>query len=824
MNTNGNAAELQSAAPIEMKTLRRKANHTTKSALLNLDLLVSKVKLAELAERAGTKLHRSGSELRGSCPLHGGDNSTAFSVYTGEDGRERWQCYTGCNTGGDAIDFVQRWRGLDFMGSVKFLAEYAGMDLEQLGFTSDAIQAEHEYRKVTNILDEAMQFYKSNLWSPVGCAARDYLLKRGFTEKTVRDANWGFSRTEGKLLRHLEEAKADLSLAKEIGILRTDGLDFTANANGKNASPSGYIVYPHVWNRRTVYFSARALDPIDQEDKSRNLPGERQLYWALVPGDKNLAIVEGQADAESLRQIGHSALALCGIGNLSESDLERIRNKRVVYLALDHDLLKPDLSADEQENIRLRNLETTDRLCAALGPLSMVVSELPYKDVNEWLQKGLNTRAWELQLAKARPYLDILIDRILSMPIVEQDEQMKNVARLIMSLPGTLQSRYINLLNSKFGLGRKEIKKAMHIEEQGAGGMLYAEIKEQRLYYTGEPLGNFWARITHELSVDDGLNPPSVRYQVQGGLASGEPLQPVAIDAKELGKPDWIPSQWGMRAISYLPPSKGHILARAIQEISLEDVIRERLFTFTGWVEYEGRRGYLTASGLLTADGLDTSVRVDLGSNNLRHYAMSEAPQDKGSQQKAVNATLDFLRVGPRRVTAPLWAAMYAAPLTIFRSLNAVITVYGTTQSGKSTLTHLAQTHFGAGFIQGRDYHAPIDWTSTVTAIEGAMFTSKDAPIIIDDFAPQFASLSEARDMHRKASLVVRSVGNRSARGRARADLSQQTSRFPRGLVMMTAENPLVGQSIVGRMVYVPIRLAMFCPMVRATRKRITSG
>jgi DNA polymerase-1 len=189
-----------------------------------------------------------------------------------------------------------------------------------------------------------------------------------------------------------------------------------------------------------------------------------------------------------------------------------------------------------------------------------------------------------------------------------------------------------------------------------------------------------------------------------------------------------------------------------------------------------------------------------------------------------VNATLDFLRVGPRRVTAPLWAAMYAAPLTIFRSLNAVITVYGTTQSGKSTLTHLAQTHFGAGFIQGRDYHAPIDWTSTVTAIEGAMFTSKDAPIIIDDFAPQFASLSEARDMHRKASLVVRSVGNRSARGRARADLSQQTSRFPRGLVMMTAENPLVGQSIVGRMVYVPIRLAMFCPMVRATRKRITSG
>ena len=123
----------------------------------------------------------------------------------------------------------------------------------------------------------------------------------------------------------------------------------------------------------------------------------------------------------------------------------------------------------------------------------------------------------------------------------------------------------------------------------------------------------------------------------------------------------------GIRAISYLPPSKGHILARAIQQISLQDVIREKVFTFTGWVEYEGKRGYLTASGLLTANGLNASIRVDLGSNNLRYYAMSEAPHDTEAQQKAVNASLDFLSVGPRRVTAPLWAAMYAAPLTSLR-------------------------------------------------------------------------------------------------------------------------------------------------------------
>jgi hypothetical protein len=149
--------------------------------------------------------------------------------------------------------------------------------------------------------------------------------------------------------------------------------------------------------------------------------------------------------------------------------------------------------------------------------------------------------------------------------------------------------------------------------------------------------------------------------------------------------------------------------------------------------------------------------------------------------------------------------AMYAAPLQPFKSLNAVLWVYGTTQSGKSTLSHLALSHFGAQFTYARDYRAPKDWTSTVTDLEGAMFKAKDIPIILDDYAPAHSGPAEARGLARKAHYVVRSVGNRSSRGRARADLSEQVQRPPRGLVIVTAENPLVGQSIVGRMIYIPV-------------------
>lgn len=810
MDTKQNAAGGKPAASTKKQnTLNGQRHNTTKFQRLDLDTLLSRIDLEQIAQQAGTKLHRRGGELRGICPLHKGDNPTAFTVYKDSSGHERWRCYTKCNAGGDAIDFVQRWHNLDFIGAVKYLAEYFHLDLLDIGIDAEAIQIEAVNRRQSDVLVEAARYYGAMLAGQEGEAARKYLSERGLTEKTVRSASWGYSRSDRGLLQHLQQVGADITLAKQIGLVRTDGMDFTANGDGGKASPGGYIIYVHVWNGRVLYLSARALNPVDPNDKSRNLPGERQIYWALVAGDPNLIIVEGQADAESLRQLGYSSMALCGVGNLPAYEIDRIRKRKTIYLALDNDLLKPDLAAEEREKIQRRTLDCTERLCEALGSLTMIVSDLPCKDMNEWLLNGLTGDVLKKQLQAAKSWLDVLIDQCKSLSPMELDEAVKRIAGHLSELPGTLQARYISLVEKKLDISRHDLKSLMtHHEEKK--GELYSEIRERRLHFMGDPLGNFWARISHELMVDDGLNPPTVRYSVEGGLASGQALQPVQVEARAFDKLDWISDNWGMRPIITLPPGKSYVLVRAIKEVSMESVQREKLYTFTGWHDCDGERGFLTASGWLGAEGLNDQVRVDLGSNNLRHYAL---PNDEIDPEEAVRATLEFLQLGPRKVTAPLWAAMYAAPLTSLRPLNAVLSVYGTTQSGKSTLAHLALTHFGTGFVQGRDYHAPIDWTSTVTAIEAAMFLAKDVPLVIDDFAPQFSSLAEARAMHKKAHHVVRSVGNRSARGRSRADLSQQNTRFPRGLVIMTAENPLIGQSIVGRMLYVGVEPGDILPV-----------
>jgi uncharacterized protein DUF927 len=340
-----------------------------------------------------------------------------------------------------------------------------------------------------------------------------------------------------------------------------------------------------------------------------------------------------------------------------------------------------------------------------------------------------------------------------------------------------------------------------------------AEIVDGMLHYQRELLCNFSARITHQLTMDDGQNMPKVKYTLEAKMADGRVMPTIEIDAEEFEEiRKWVPRHYGADAISFVPPAQMYRISTAIKEISRNDGMkRETVHTHTGWATVAGKRAFLTAGGAISADGLDPDVRVDLGHNRLALYRLPDPPKGEVLQQ-AIKQSLAFLQLAPLHVTAPLWSMMYGAPLMPVFSLNAVPWIYGPTQSGKSTLTMLALTHFGPEFIKGRDYQAPKDWLSTVTDLEGAMFATKDLPLVIDDFAPQFTGMGDARDIHKRAHQVVRSVGNRSSRGRANADLTERAQRPPRGLVIGTAELPLEGQSIVGRMIYVPVEKADVFP------------
>jgi DNA primase len=771
---------------------------------MDIPKLLATVDLTDLVTRAGATLHQNGRSAHSICPLHAGaDNPDAFVVHRTKDGAWLWYCFTRCHDGGDAIDFMRRWKNLDFPAAAKELARMYNVDIGDLA--PKDLAAEQRRRTRTDVLTMARDYYHSQLairpLIQANQAALDYLTSRGFSEATITAAAWGYSDGRTGLRDYLVSHNGDLNMAHDIGLVRRDGRDFLANAEGLAAAPHGYIVFPHQDDcDRVSYYSSRAVeipgkDRPDPKDKSRNLPGPRQLYRADVDHQRDdVILVEGVADAETLRQWGYSAWALCGLGSkLEPSDLAALLRRKVIYLATDSDTAG-------QAAISSTDGKLTD-LANALGPLTLLLpSAMAAKDFNAALNVGVKAEAVAGMQKAAATWLEKRIDQARDCSPSELDARISEIGKLLSACPEGARSRFYKPLQAKLGLSRKDINELIHKDNSNH---VAGSVKDGQICFMGRPLGNFSARITHELMIDDGQNPPSVRYSITGALQTGQPLDTVDVPAEEFATLKWVPRHWGARPVLHVSSGSYHEVSRAIQEISGE-MKRERVHTYTGWTGEGETRAYLSASGRIHATGLDDTTRVDLGPNNLRHYSLPTPPTGNALYD-AGRASIDFLKVSARSVTAPLWAAMYAAPLTQIAPLYTLLWVYGPTQSGKSTIAHLALCHYGSAFIQGRQYHAPMDWTSTATSLEGAMFVTKDCPLIIDDFAPQFASAGDSRDMHRKAHYVVRSVGNRSSRSRARADLSERTTRAPRGLVIATAELPLIGQSTVGRMLYIPV-------------------
>lgn len=783
---------------------------------LNLEPLREAVNLVDVVTAAGVQLKKSGKNYIGKCPLHD-DHNPSFTVYPSRDGGMRCHCFV-CDFDEDAIGFVMQRDRLEFGEAVKRLAEQYHIDLKSLNWTPEAIKEHKAQVERSEVLTRAARFYAARLWATdaatdkrLNAAAVDYVLGRGFSEAHVRAVLWGYSRADDALLKAItRDAPEMLPLAREIGLIRADGMDFCANASGDEVSPEGWIIYPHMKNGKCVYLSARALNKATR-DKSRNLPGSRQVYRAdgdlrlgddtLRLRDDALVLVEGPADAESVRAWGWPAWAMCGAPIDDEDNpqmMQALRKKAervTIYAAMSNDAA---------------GRKFADKIAQALGPLTRIVL-WPRKDgekksdANQCLQAGYDADAVRELFDTAATYLDERIEAVAAMRDVrKRADGIDEVAGLVAQLGETERKVYIGTVaDAGLGVSRREFEKMVNERLKAGKNNSPIEVVDGQLAFYGEALCNFVAKVESELIIDDGSNAPRIEYHITGRLANGKALPAIDVPADEFDGMKWIGRLWGARAYALVGNGKAHLLKRAILESSLADMKTDRVHTFTGFYQVNGARAFLTASGALLASGLDDTARVELP-NNLAHYALP-LPSTGDDLIEAVRWSWSFLDIAPAQVTVPLLAAMYGAPLTELKSLNTVLWVYGPTQSKKSTISHLALSHYGRGFVQGRDYKAPKDWTSTAADLEATLFTCKDVPLIIDDYAPQFTSAQESRDIAKRAHYLIRSVGNRSSRGRRQANMEAKMQFLPRGLVIATAEQPLVGQSIVGRTVTIPV-------------------
>ncbi len=111
---------------------------------------------------------RAKGDIWAPCPFHQ-EKSASFHV---DDRKGFYYCF-GCHAKGDALTFVKETENLGFMEAVELLAREAGMPMPARD--PQAAQKADRRSQLTEVMEEAVKWFRLQLSTTAGAAARDYL-------------------------------------------------------------------------------------------------------------------------------------------------------------------------------------------------------------------------------------------------------------------------------------------------------------------------------------------------------------------------------------------------------------------------------------------------------------------------------------------------------------------------------------------------------------------------------------------------------------------------------------------------------------------------
>lgn len=399
----------------------------------------------ETAVSQYVNLKRRGKNLVGLCPFHS-EKTPSFTVYP-ENGS--FYCF-GCGVGGDVFTFTGLIENLDYIESVKLLAERSGITLPQDGY-DDSMQ--RLKKRIYDINRDTARFFHAFLMSPGGKWALDYLTGRGLTLKTIKHFGLGAAPDSwDALIHHL----------KEKGYTESDML--AANVIGKSQRGSLYdrfrkrVMFPIINIRgNIVAFSGRAMPGEDKQGgkyvntadtpvykKSENLFG---INFAKNVCSERVILVEGNMDVISLHQAGfENTVAPLGTAFTTEQANLLSRYTKEIVLMLDAD-------AAGQKAVRRASelLENTG--------LSVRVVVVPDgKDPDEYIKKNGKERFAALLEGAVSDMEYKLLTAAKDINLDNEDGRLKYLAAAaeIIAASDDIMTRdiYIGRLSEKYGVSR----------------------------------------------------------------------------------------------------------------------------------------------------------------------------------------------------------------------------------------------------------------------------------------------------------------------------------------------------------------------------------
>ena len=364
------------------------------------------------------KLTKAGRNFKAVCPFH---NEKTASFYVFPE-RQSWHCFGACSTGGDVFTFVMKKEGLDFGETLRLLADKVGVSLPshiEQGPRKD------EKEKLFQANEAAAQYYHNLLVnSPAGEKAKNYLLGRGLTLKTINDFQLGVSPNAWEMLMMylLEKGFSESELLDAGLILKSE--------EGKTHDRfHNRLMFPIRDARgRTTGFSGRVLDDSLPKymnspqtaifDKSGTIYGIDMAASAIRAKDM-VVIVEGYMDVIVAHQYGFNNVVASMGTAITEKHITILKKlTKNIALALDPD------TAGEEAMTHSVDYENT-------AEVEIEVVTLPSgEDPDEVIKK--DPKLWETAIANASPLAEYMVNFTASkFDLSKTTEKSKLIGQLI---------------------------------------------------------------------------------------------------------------------------------------------------------------------------------------------------------------------------------------------------------------------------------------------------------------------------------------------------------------------------------------------------------
>src|SRR3989338_6512702 len=416
-------------------------------------------------------LKPSGRNFKACCPFHH-EKTPSFIV---SPDKQIYHCF-GCNSGGNAFNFIKEYEKMDFIDAVKMLAEKTGVKLPES--RSNEEQDSSIVSAVYTANDIAANYYSNLLEKTSSAEPERYIAKRGLDASVIKKFRIGYADSSWNGLLDYLSARG----IKQDTVLKA-GLIAQGKENSYYDLFRNRIIFPIFDVRnRIIGFGARVMDEtlpkyINSPETTVYKKGQHLYGLNFAKADikeKNFAIItEGYLDVIMCHQCGvTNAIASLGTALTAEQIrlLKRYTHNVVILYDADQageaaSLRGLDLLLEEEMNVKIATLEKGH-------------------DPDSFLRK-FGKENFDAAIKKSKSLftykLDILKDRFNSTEPESKAETIKEMLSTINRVRNAIvKAEYIKLLAQELSVKEdavweelKKIKTPHHSLRSGTGQVPY---------------------------------------------------------------------------------------------------------------------------------------------------------------------------------------------------------------------------------------------------------------------------------------------------------------------------------------------------------------